>query len=629
MIYPDNFEEKIGINTIREFIIEKCHSVLGAEKVTSMAFSSDYTTVSAWLEQTHEFLQIVQSKEDFPADNYLDLRQTLINIDKDPTVWLSEDDVSGLGNSLMTIDRIVDFFNNTRTADGSLKYPMLHAMSGEIKTFSQFVQKAYSILDKSGRIKDNASHLLADIRKNKTESAKEITRKMQAAIRSAQSQGIVSKEVFSDMRNGYLVIPVNASYKRRIKGEVRGDSGSGRTVYIEPEAVVEATNRLKELEADERREVIRILTEFTNMLRPEVADLLISYEFLGTIDFIRAKALFSARINAVKPVFENKQQMNWIQAVHPLLNITLRQQNKKAVPLDVVLNQENRILVVSGVNAGGKSLCLKAAALLQYMLQCGLLIPVRSDSCAGIFGHIFMDIGDGQSIENSLSTYTSHLKNMKFFVEHNDDKTLLLIDEFGSGTEPQIGGAIAETLLERFNRKHSFGLITTHFQNLKRFAYETKGIVNGAMLYDVEEMNPLYKLAIGSPGSSFAIEVARKTGLPEDIIIDSAKRIGTEFVNMDNLLQSIVRDRLYWEKKRNETDESEERSYGNCVRKTLNENRESETTAEILVVGIGDKVKLEGQTAIGTVLDIKGKQATVVFGVIKSIVKYERLIRFE
>ncbi|MDV4101607.1 DNA mismatch repair protein MutS [Elizabethkingia anophelis] len=629
MIYPDNFEEKIGINTIREFIIEKCHSVLGVEKVESMAFSSDYTTVSEWLEQTHEFLQIIQNKEDFPVYNYLDLRQALINIDKDPTVWFSEEDVSGLGNSLMAVDRITAFLNNSRASDNSIKYPILHTMSGKIKTFPQFVEKTYSILDKSGRIKDNASHLLADIRKNKTEAAKDITRNMQAAIRNAQSQGIVSKEVFPDMRNGYLVIPVIASYKRRIKGEVRGDSGSGRTVYIEPEAVVEATNRLKELEADERREVIRILTEFTNMLRPEVADLLISYDFLGTIDFIRAKALFSARINAVKPVFENKQQMNWIQAVHPLLNITLRQQNKKAVPLDIVLNQENRILVVSGVNAGGKSLCLKTAALLQYMLQCGLLIPVRSDSHAGIFDHIFIDIGDGQSMENSLSTYTSHLKNMKFFVEHNDDKTLLLIDEFGSGTEPQIGGAIAETLLERFNRKHSFGLITTHFQNLKQFAYETKGIVNGAMLYDVEEMKPLYKLAIGNPGSSFAIEVARKTGLPEDVIMDSAERIGTEFANMDNLLQSIVRDKLYWEKKRKEVEVSEGQSCSDCVGETLNENREIETAAEVSVVGIGDRVKLEDQAAIGTVLDIKGKQATVVFGAIKSIVKYERLIRFE
>ena len=629
MIYPDNFEEKIGINTIRELIIEKCHSVLGVEKVASMTFSSDYTTVSEWLEQTHEFLQIIQNKEDFPADNYLDLRQTLINIDKDPTVWLSERDVSGLGNSLMTIINITAFLNNSRVLDGSLKYPMLHTMSEKIKTFPQFVQKAFSILDKSGCIKDNASHLLADIRKNKTEAAKEITRKMQEAIRSAQSQGIVSKEISSDMRNGYLVIPVNVSYKRRIKGEVRGDSGSGRTVYIEPEAVVEVTNRLKELEADERREVIRILTEFTNMLRSEVADLLVSYDFLGTIDFIRAKALFAVRINAVKPVFENKQQMDWIQAVHPLLNIMLRQQNKKAAPLDIILNQENRILVVSGVNAGGKSLCLKTAALLQYMLQCGLLIPIRSDSNAGIFENIFMDIGDGQSIENSLSTYTSHLENMKFFVEHNDDKTLLLIDEFGSGTEPQIGGAIAETLLERFNRKHSFGLITTHFQNLKQFAYVTKGIVNGAMLYDVEEMKPLYKLAIGSPGSSFAIEVARRTGLPEDIIMDSAERIGTEFANMDNLLQSIVRDRLYWERKRNEAEISEDQLYSGCEQNTLNENREIETTTEVLVVGIGDKVKLEGQTAIGTVLDIKGKQATVVFGAIKSIVKYDRLIRFE
>lgn len=296
---------------------------------------------------------------------------------------------------------------------------------------------------------------------------------------------------------------------------------------------------------------------------------------------------------------------------------------KHAHPLDIFLTEKDRILIVSGVNAGGKSLCLKTVALLQYMLQCGLLIPVDEGSKAGVFQNIFMDIGDGQSMENSLSTYTSHLTNMKFFVDHNDDKTLLLIDEFGGGTEPQIGGAIAETLLERFNNKKSFGLITTHFQNLKHFAYKTEGVINGAMLYDSENNRPMYKLSIGNPGSSFAIEVARRIGLDESIIADASGRIGEEFINMDNFLQSIAKDKLYWENKRKEI----ENDLGKL--KPVNQPVQvltDDIVKEIKNIKVGDTVRLTGQSAVGTISEIKGDEAIVFFGTIKSKVKLERLV---
>lgn len=345
---------------------------------------------------------------------------------------------------------------------------------------------------------------------------------------------------------------------------------------------------------------------------------------MGEIDFIRAKALFAVRINGIKPIFEDKQQVEWQQAIHPLLHIQLLQQCKQAHPLDISLNKENRLLIVSGANAGGKSLCLKTVALLQYMLQCGLLIPVHASSRAGIFEDILVDIGDGQSIENSLSTYTAHLTNMKLFVENCHSKTLILIDEFGSGTEPQIGGAIAETLLDRFNRKRSFGVITTHFQNLKHFAYETDGIINGAMLYDAERMQPLYRLSIGSPGSSFAIEVARRIGLPEDIIVDSSTKIGEDFINMDNFLQSIARDKLYWEDKRKEITESEAAEVSK-LNKEKTDKPIKERSPQNTRIEKGDSVKLNGQNAVGVVLEIQGKQAIIAFGSLKSTVASERL----
>lgn len=615
MIYPNNFEQKIGIDAIRQFIIEKCLCPIGEEQVTAMNFSTDYATIAKWLEQTGEFARILRNKEEFPTDFFWDVRDSLQRVEKDVTVWFSEEEISALMNSLQTIINIAVFFHNMKTDTGKLKYPVLTSMADEIQVFPALVEKANAILDKSGQVKDNASRRLADIRKDKAEAVKAITHNMQVAMRDAQVAGLIGRDTQPSLRDGHMLIPVGAGNKRKIKGTVHGDSGSGKTVFIEPEAVAEASNRLRELESDERREVIKILIEFTDLVRPHIADLMRSYRFMGEIDFIRAKASFSIRINGVKPIFEDKQQIEWVQAIHPLLNIQLLQQRKQAYPLDIRLNGKDRLLIVSGANAGGKSLCLKTVALLQYMLQCGLLIPIHESSRTGIFEHIFVDIGDGQSIENSLSTYTSHLTNMKFVVENCNDKTLILIDEFGSGTEPQIGGAIAETLLDRFNRKRSFGVITTHFQNLKHFAYETDGIINGAMLYDAENMQPLYRLSIGNPGSSFAVEVARRIGLSEDIIVDSSTKIGEDFINMDNFLQSIARDKLYWEDKRKEVENTT---------KAMGVPKSDKGTAnkpvENPIIERGDSVRLNGQTAIGIVLEIQGKRATVAFGSIKSSV---------
>lgn len=626
MVYPDNFEQKIGIDTVRQFIIEKCLCSLGVERVVNMSLSTDFAIITKWLEQTSEFAQIIHNKEDFPVDFFLDVRDSILRVKKDVTVWFPEQEISDIVNSLQTISNIVTFLHNARTDIGKIKYPVLTSMADDIKVFPLLIEKANSILDKSCQVKDNASRRLADIRREKMEATKAVTRNMQAAMRDAQKAGLIGKDTQLSMRDGRMMIPVRAADKRKIKGTVHEGSGSGKTVYIEPEAVVEAGIRLKELEADERREVVRILIEFANLVRPHIADIICSYNFMGEIDFIRAKALFAARINGVKPMFEDKQQIEWILAVHPLLNIQLRRENKQAYPLNIRLNDKDRLLIVSGANAGGKSLCLKTVALLQYMLQCGLLIPVQEHSRTGIFEHIFIDIGDGQSIENSLSTYTSHLTNMKFFVENCNNKTLILIDEFGSGTEPQIGGAIAETLLDRFNRKRCFGLITTHFQNLKHFAYETDGIINGAMLYDAERMQPLYRLSIGSPGSSFAIEVARKIGLQEDIIIDSSAKIGADFINMDNFLQSIARDKIYREDKRKEIDIIEKQ----LIETPNSKKSKAENFIEIqpldnTVIKKGDSVKLKNQTTIGIVLELHGKQATVAFGSIKSTVALERL----
>ncbi|WP_417130371.1 endonuclease MutS2 [Parabacteroides faecis] len=547
MIYPQNFEQKTGFDKVRRLISDKCLSLLGQERVAEMEFSADYTTVIERLEQTDEFVRILHGEVEFPASFFFDVRYSLKRIRPEGT-WLDEKELFDLKRSLQTINDIVCFFRPTEEEE--IAYPALTALAGDILVFPQLIGKIDSILDKFGKVKDNASPTLAQIRKEITATMSGISRSLQSILRSAQSEGVVDKDVTPTMRDGRLMIPVAPAFKRKIKGIVHDESASGKTVFIEPEVVVEANNRVRELEGDERREIMKILTEFTNIVRPMVPDILQSYEFMADIDFIRAKALFAEQVKGIKPVVENIQQVDWARAVHPLLYLSLQKQDKQVIPLDITLSEEKRILIISGPNAGGKSVCLKTVGLLQYMMQCGLLIPLHESSRTGIFSRIFIDIGDEQSIENDLSTYSSHLTNMKYFVRNCDEKTIILIDEFGSGTEPQIGGAIAEALLDRFNRNRSFGVITTHYQNLKHFAEDTEGIVNGAMLYDRHLMQPLFKLSIGNPGSSFAVEIARKIGLPEDVIADASAKVGSDYIDMDKYLQDIVRDKRYWESKR-------------------------------------------------------------------------------
>ena len=545
MTYPQNFEEKIGFDKIRGLICDRCLSTLGSERVAGMQFQTSFDTIDRLLHETEEFTHILQTEDNFPADYFFDIRSSLQRIRIEGT-FLDETELFNLRRSLETIRHIVGFFINEEESP----YPHLQALAGNVVVFPQLLSRIDQIIDKFGHVKDNASTELSQIRRELNRTLSSISRSLNMILRNAQSEGIVDKEVSPTLREGRLVIPVIPAYKRRIKGIVHDESASGKTVYIEPAEVVEANNRIRELEGEERREIIRILTLFTDELRPHLAEIAHSYEFLADIDFIRAKALFAIEINALLPHFENCRQIEWYHAIHPLLFLSLKKQNKQVVPLDIALTPQQRILLISGPNAGGKSVCLKTTGLLQYMLQCGLLIPVYENSHTGIFDHIFIDIGDEQSIENDLSTYSSHLTNMKFFVKNCNESSLLLIDEFGGGTEPQIGGAIVEVLLDRFNRKKAFGVITTHYQNLKQFAEDTQGIVNGAMLYDRHMMQPLFKLSIGNPGSSFAIEIARKIGLPEDVIADASEKVGSDYIDMDKYLQDIVRDKRYWENKR-------------------------------------------------------------------------------
>ena len=552
MIYPQNFEQKIGFDQIRQLLKEKCLSTLGEERVTDMVFSDRFNEVEERLDQVTEFVRILQEEDNFPAQYFFDVRPSLKRI-RVEGMYLDEQELFDLRRSLETIRDIVRFLQkseNEEEEETTSPYPCLKRLAGDITVFPQLIGKINGILSPYGKIKDNASAELARIRRELASTMGSISRSLNSILRNAQSEGVVDKDVTPTMCDGRLVIPVAPALKRKIKGIVHDESASGKTVFIEPAEVVEANNRIRELEGDERREIIRILMEFSNLLRPSIPDVLLSYEFLAEIDFIRAKALFSEQITGLKPAFENKQVIDWTMAVHPLLQLSLAKHGKKVIPLDIELDEKQRILIISGPNAGGKSVCLKTVGLLQYMLQCGLLIPMHERSHAGIFSNIFIDIGDEQSIEDDLSTYSSHLTNMKIMMKNCNERSLILIDEFGGGTEPQIGGAIAEAVLKRFNQKQTFGVITTHYQNLKHFAEDHDGVVNGAMLYDRHLMQALFQLQIGNPGSSFAVEIACKIGLPEDVISDASEIVGSEYINADKYLQDIVRDKRYWEGKR-------------------------------------------------------------------------------
>ncbi len=549
MIYPKNYEQKIGFDSIRQLLKEKCLSTLGEQRVEDMSFSNQYETILSRLNETSEFIRIIQEEDNFPNQFFFDIRPSLQRI-KVEGMYLDENELFDLKRSLETIRDIIRFLSKEESEEENLPYPALRQLAGDVMVFPQLIDKINNLIDKFGRIKDNASTTLLQIRRELSRTSNSISHTLNSILRGAQSEGFVDKDVTPTMRDGRLVIPVAPALKRRIKGIVHDESASGKTIFIEPEEVVEANNRIRELEGEEKREIIRILTAFSDEIRPYIPDMLQSYEFLAEIDFIQAKAQFALRTNSIQPALENKLVIDWGHAVHPLLQISLAKHGKKVVPLDIELNKQQRILLISGPNAGGKSVCLKTVGLLQYMLQCGMLIPVSESSHAGIFNSIFIDIGDEQSIEDELSTYSSHLTNMKMMLKYCNSHSLILIDEFGGGTEPQIGGAIAEALLKRFNERKTYGVITTHYQNLKHFAEDHEGIVNGAMLYDRHLMQALFQLQIGNPGSSFAVEIARKIGLPEDVIADASELVGSEYISADKYLQDIVRDKRYWENKR-------------------------------------------------------------------------------
>ena len=548
MIYPNYFEQKIGFDQVRHIVSGRCLSTLGKDKVEEMQFATDSDEVARLLDEVTEFVRIIQEEDDFPSQHFFDVRPALHRASI-VGMYMDEGELFDLRRSLDTINQIVRFFYRDEE-DETSKYPNLEALAAEVHTFPTLTRRIDGIVNKFGKIKDNASPSLAGIRRELAATTGSISRTLNSILRSAQAEGIVDKDVNPTVRDGRLVIPVVPALKRRIKGIVHDESATGKTVFIEPAEVVEANNRIRELEAEDRREVIRILTEFTDEVRPQIPEILESYSFLAEIDFIRAKALTAITMDAIRPELCDHPHIDWVEAEHPLLRITLAKHGKKVVPLDIQLSREQRILIISGPNAGGKSVCLKTVGLLQYMLQCGMLIPVKRASRAGIFRSIFIDIGDEQSIEDDLSTYSSHLLNMKNMMREADGRSLILIDEFGSGTEPLIGGAIAEAVLRRFNDKRAYGVITTHYSNLKQFADSHKGVVNGAMLYDRHLMQALYQLQIGNPGSSFAVEIARKIGLPEEVIADASEIVGSEYIQSDKYLQDIVRDKRYWETKR-------------------------------------------------------------------------------
>ena len=605
--YPDNFEQKIGFDRIREMLHLKCLSNMGHEWVEEMHFKDDFDNISRELGETDEFCRIVREFDHFPSDHFFDLRPALEKIRIEGR-FLEVQELFDMKRSLESIRSIVLFFNKQPQEI----FPLLNAKTKNVQLFPYIYDRIDSIINKFGKIRDNATPELGRIRNDILSKQASMSKRLHAILKQAQKDGLVEEDATVSIRDGRAVIPIMAGNKRKLKGIIYDESSTGKTSYVEPTEIVEMNNEIRELEYAERREIIRILTSFANDIRPYIEDLWYSYEFLGEIDFIRAKALLTIEIDAIKPDMVSYPVIDWFRAIHPLLMKTLKKENRKIVPLNIRLTEERHILLISGPNAGGKSVCLKTVGLLQYMLQCGLPIPISEGSHTGIFSRLFIDIGDEQSLENDLSTYSSHLLNMKHFVKFSDEKTLILIDEFGTGTEPMLGGAIAESILDKLNQLGTFGVITTHYTNLKHFASSAAGIENGAMLYDSQNMNPLFQLEIGKPGSSFAFEIARKIGLPEEILEKATEKIGKDHIDFDRNLRQINRDKRYWETKREKIRKVEKildemaASYESELKETQKQRKEilkkAKEEAELLLSGVNKKIE-------NTIHEIKKEQA--------------------
>ncbi|KEO74721.1 endonuclease MutS2 [Anditalea andensis] len=533
MLYPNNLESKINFDKIKELIKSECTSIIGADFVTKISFSKDPSLIQKLLDQTEEFRQILLSGEMFPTSNFLNIYPFLDKAKIEGT-FLYEDEFYEIKLSLITLEGCTSFLAKHQEA-----YPVLYQLVGMVTLNQTLLRAIERIIDEKGKIRSNASKDLGLIRSSILYEENRLRKVLDRIFREAKSKGYTPDDASLTIRGGRMVMPILAENKRKIKGFVHDESATGQTVYLEPAEVLDINNELKELEYMERREIQKILTQLTDTLRPFIPELRKAFQFLGMIDFIRAKAKLALKMNASKPLLEKAKVIEWHNARHPLLEMALQQQHKTITPLNINLDHNKRLLVISGPNAGGKSVTLKTVALLQYMIQCGLLIPVDPHSKFSLFNHLFIDIGDEQNIENDLSTYSSHLMSMKYFTEFADKKTIFFIDEFGTGTEPQFGGAIAESILLQLNKSGAYGIITTHYGNLKQLADKNQGMVNGAMRYDVDKLEPLYQLDIGKPGSSFALEIATKIGISKEIIAYAKEQIGEERVRYDRLLNKL------------------------------------------------------------------------------------------
>ena len=545
MIYPSNFEQRVGFDRIREQIMELCSMESAREIIGGEGFTRSRRDIEERLSLADEMRLVISMEPGAEIGEQDDLRAIVDKVAVEGS-YLMVEECATLLRGLRSAASIVRFLLSRRESS----YPRLRAMTSRVEVFPELQQAIERVIDDKGEVRSSASEELSSIRRSIREHEGQVSKRLQQVLQRAKASGIVDADAMISIRDGHAVIPVAAANKRKIAGFIHDESATGRTFYVEPVEVVELNNELRELEYAEKREIVRILTELTATLRTQIEGLVRIEEYLTRIDALRAKARWAIANGAVKPIISTEGRLLLRKARHPLLQQTLRSQHKEIVPLDMELNAERRILVISGPNAGGKSVCLKTTGILQYMVQCGFLAPTLENSEFPLFESLMIDIGDQQSLENDLSTYSSHLVNMRAMLDEASERTLILIDEFGSGTEPTIGGAISESILERFVERKAYGVITTHYANIKYFASRNEGVANGAMAFDVRNIMPLFSLEMGKPGSSFAIEVARKIGLPEDIVRKAMDKAGEDHINLEKQLREIARDKRYWAEKR-------------------------------------------------------------------------------
>ncbi|GAA4438045.1 endonuclease MutS2 [Ravibacter arvi] len=690
MLYPPNIEQKLGFDRIKEVLREHCISSLGREFVDKIRFSESYALIDKLVRQTEEMKRILEQGTGFPSQNYIDIAPYLEKA-RIEGMLLSAEVFFDIKLCLSTIQLCLD----TLRAESSDDFPLLKEFAQNITIDAKVIREIDRVIDERGHVRDHASPELARIRKRLLAEQATVRSRLDSIFRTAKANGWVSDDVSLTIRNGRMVIPVAAEYKRKMKGFVHDASSTGQTVFIEPAEIFESNNEIRELEYEERREINRILVVLTDVVRPHVDDLLRACRFLGLMDFLRAKARFAQSIDAINPKFEDAQLMDWRSARHPILTLSFQKQGKKVTPLQISLSRENRILIISGPNAGGKSVALKTVGLVQYMYQCGLLVPLMEGSSIGLFKNILIDIGDEQSLENDLSTYSSHLTNMKVFLTRANKHTLFLIDEFGTGTEPGLGGAIAESILEELTGTGAFGVINTHYTNLKLFANKTPGLINGAMRFDGQNMQPLYELEMGKPGSSFAFEIASKIGLPRSVVEKAKQKLGRQQVNFEKLIKELDIEKSVFSEKNLELGIKERKlaqqlaeytalktsldndqkkirnqakqeaqalvaSANQMIEKTIREIKEKKAektstkairaelekfsakqlkTEQVIeqpdpkvvieleagAITEGSYVRLKDQSAMGQVLSLKGKEAEVRIGALKSTIKLNRL----